>query len=160
MGPPGCGKSFLGSRLAALGIARYTELEPILVERFGTGERFAANKDAALRFIRDHFEAELRGGPRPVAFESTGVSDRPLLESLVRDRRVQLVKVDTPKAVCIERVAARPRHRNLSNDAAMTERVHDFWYAEVAPTYDFAAAVDGADTEAALATVRRLLESL
>ena len=157
MGPPGSGKTFFGKRLAELGMARYVELEPILVERFGTGASFLANKGAALAFIAESHEAALAESGLPVAIESTGVSDRPLLEKLGARYRLLVVKVLAPKALCMERVASRARDRNLSNDVEATARFHDFWHAKIEPSYAFACAVDGTDLDAAVRTLGALL---
>jgi len=159
MGPPGSGKSFLGNQLARRGIASYAELEPILVEKFGRGAEFLANKRAVVRFIRESYAQQLRDARGPVAFESTGVSDRPLLEELLREHALLLVKLETPKATCLERVASRPQDRNIGNDREATARFYDFWYRDIEPTYDFAVSVDGTNVEAALRDVARLLSS-
>jgi shikimate kinase len=157
MGPPGSGKSFVGNRLRERGIMRYTELEPILVQRFGTGAEFLANKAAAVRFIRESYAELLRPGRGPVALESTGVSDRPLLEELLRAHVLLLVKVETPKTTCLERVASRPKHLNIGNDLEAAARFYDFWHRDIAPTYAFAASIDGTNIEAALTDLERLV---
>ena len=36
MGPPGTGKSYLGNRLRERGVASYLEIEPLIVEEFGS----------------------------------------------------------------------------------------------------------------------------
>lgn len=82
IGPPGCGKSHLGRLLISSGVADYVELEPILVERFGKGEEFLANKTAALAFIAKHFRDRIANADTVIAFESTGLSDWPMLEEL------------------------------------------------------------------------------
>ena len=157
MGPPGSGKSFIGTRLAELGLASYVELEPILVEKFGTGAQFLANKDAAVRFIAQSYDEQLSAPGRAVALESTGVSDRPLLERLLRRHRLLLVRVNTPREVCVERVATRARGRNIGNDAEAAGRFHDFWHATIEPTYDFACAVDGTHLDEAVDSIASLL---
>jgi len=157
MGPPGCGKSFLGNHLARLGIVTFVELEPILVEKFGKGAAFQANKDAALKFIRESCLRQLRVAKGPIAFESTGVSDRALIEELVGGHQVLLVKVETPKVVCLERLATRPRARNLSNDLAAGARFYDFWHRDIEPTYAFAATVDGTSVSEATRAIVAML---
>ena len=158
MGPPGSGKSFIGNALAARGIASYVELEPLLVAKFGQGDRFLANKRAALAFIRASYETQLASASKPVALESTGVSDRPLLEGLLERFTLALISVHTPKGVCLERVRDRPRHLNIGNDLAATAEFYDFWYREVEPSYPIASTIDGTDVERALHDIARILK--
>src|SRR5262249_40385615 len=86
----------------------------------------------------------------PVAFESTGVSDRPLLEELTTSFDLLLVKVQTPRATCVERVVTRAQHLNLANDPTAAAQFHDFWYREIEPSYCFAASVDGTNIDRSL----------
>jgi hypothetical protein len=158
MGPPGCGKSFLGNHLSELGVVSYVELEPILVEKFGTGPEFAANKPRAIDFIRQSYREQLADRSRVVAFESTGVTDRPHLEDLLRCHRVALVKVATAKPICLQRIAERARGRNISNDIVASDRFYYFWRDEVAPTYAFALEVKGDDVDGATNMIRRYLQ--
>jgi gluconate kinase len=157
MGPPGSGKSYIGNSLATEKIASYLELEPLLVEKFGKGAEFLSNKDAALRFIRESYSEQLQHARGPVAFESTGVSDRALIESLRREYQFLLVKVETPRDTCVARVASRPGHLNIGNDVAASARFYDFWYRDIEPTYRFAASVDGTNVDAAVRDIANLL---
>src|SRR5687767_1611426 len=116
IGPPGAGKSYLGRALAERGIAHYTELEPILMRRFGQGAQFAQHKLAALAFLRDHYHQELQQTGHVVVIESTGLSDRPIIEAIAQQYRCLFVKVDAAKDLCLTRVAQRERGRNVSND--------------------------------------------
>lgn len=159
MGPPGSGKSFIGNTLARRGIARYVELEPILVKKFGKGSEFLSNKAAALAFIRESYRTQLNEAAGPIAIESTGVSDRAFIEEMVREHGLLLDKIVTAKATCLERVANRPKDLNIGNDVSASARFHDFWYASVEPTYTFAAAVDGTDIEGAICDIAELLAS-
>jgi shikimate kinase len=156
MGPPGSGKSVLGHHLAARGIAAYQELEPILRERFGAEDAFRTRKQEALAFLADAYREQIASSPLPVAIESTGLSDRPNLERLMREHRVALAHLRVPRETCVERVVGRPPGDHLS-DANDRERIggfYDFWYAQVFPTYRFDLVVDGADVEAAAAAIR------
>ena len=159
MGPPGSGKSFIGNCLALRGIAHYVELEPVLVARFGQRRDFLLRKEAALRFIRDSYITQLKDAARPVAFESTGVSDRSLLEDLMRQHTLILAKIQTPRHICVERVTRRPNHLNLGNDPSATAKFYDFWYKAVEPTYSFAATIDGVDIDRALREIAQLLDA-
>ena len=159
MGPPGCGKSYLGNRLKQQGMASYVEIEPLLVERFGTGQEFARNKARALAFLRQCVHEQLAERVGVVAFESTGLSDRPLLEEIQRSHRVALIKLMTPKSTCLERIGARAAGRNLSNDVAASERFWDYWHREIAPGYNFDLEIDGEDAGTASEVIRRFLQT-
>lgn len=51
-----------------------------------------------------------------------------------------------------------PTHLNIRNDVAASARFFDFWYKEIEPTYDFAAAVDDTNVEVAVSDIAKLLE--
>jgi hypothetical protein len=142
------------------GITHYVELEPRLVAIFGKGAQFLANKVAALQFVRESYATQLRYATGPVAFESTGVSDRALIDALRARHVLLLVHVATPKATCVARVAGRPDHLNIGNDVDAAARFYDFWYAQVAPSYRFAATVDGTDVESAGGSIASLLQGV
>lgn len=119
MGPPGSGKSYLGRALRDASVARYEEVEPLFVARFSTGASFAARKDEALAFIRGRYERQLGVPGLPVVIETTGLSDRPMLDDLVARYRLAFVALDTAREVCIERV----RGRVPGGTSAMTSRL-------------------------------------
>jgi hypothetical protein len=77
MGPFGAGKTHICSRMSAARIAHYTELEPIVYERLGNGPDFGLER--ATEYIRSSYYEQLSSLQRVVAFESTGVTQRPLL---------------------------------------------------------------------------------
>jgi predicted kinase len=156
MGPPGSGKSFLGRRLHECGIASYVELEPILVNRFGQGSEFASNKQAALELICQSYTRQLESREQLVAFESTGISDRSVLESLMQRYTIEIIKVCTPKDVCMSRIASRRPGSNLTNDREANARLYDYWYDVIEPTYAFSREVDGTDAEAAVSRIREV----
>jgi adenylate kinase family enzyme len=160
MGPPGSGKSFLGNDLSRRGITSFVELEPILRQRFGTGEAFRARiREAGALLVRSYRE-QLARSALPVAFESTGVSDRAILEELMRDHRVGLARVKTARAICVARVVSRPAGANINEtaDRELVGRLYDRWTREIAPTYRFDLEVDGTDVEAAALSLRAFLE--
>lgn len=156
MGPPGAGKSFIAKALRDSGVARYTELEPRLIREFGEYEEFVANKEGALRFIQNHLEAEL-ADPTPVLFESTGISDRAMLVDLGKRYPLVLIKVKTPKSICMERIGRRSPGRNITNDLWNNDRVYEHWCAEVEHSYGFDLEVDGSDAESAVNEISALI---
>ena len=159
MGPPGSDKSFLGTRLARDGVVSYLELEPLLREMFGAEDAFLANKRGALEFIVRSYRDQLAASERPVAIETTGVSDRPILEQLARERQIAIAHVKADRDVCVDRVVSRPVGRNISatTDRERVGRFWDLWHERIAPTYRFDLVLDGQDVEAATAAVRRFL---
>jgi hypothetical protein len=133
-------------------------MEPILAERFGRGETFEARLAEVGAFLWRSY-LELATSALPVAFESTGVSDRSLLDALCRSRRVAFVRVETPRGTCVERVLDRGASRNVSSadDPERVGRFYDLWCERVAPTLRFDATVDGTDVASAARTIREML---
>lgn len=155
MGPFGSGKTHLGHALHAARIAEYVELEPIIYDRFGDGADF--DVAAATPFLRSHYHRRLESPNVPQAFESTGVTQRPLVLEVQASYRVALVRVQTPKSVCLERVAARDHSGNQTARIENASLFFDFWTEEVAPSFDFSLVVAGTDEASAVAAVARLL---
>jgi hypothetical protein len=160
MGPPGSGKSFLGNYLAERAIASYVELEPVLRQRFGTGDAFRARISEVGAFLMRSYLEQLAAAALPVAFESTGVSDRPILEQLMRDYRVAYVWVNASRAICMERVVSRATGANVSEtaDRELVGRFYDLWHRKVAPTFRFDLEVDGTNVEGATNSLRAFLD--
>jgi deoxyadenosine/deoxycytidine kinase len=156
MGFPGSGKSFLANHLSAEGIASYLEIEPILVARFGTGQEFQSQIKEVGAFLWRSYSEQLCSSQLPVIFESTGVSDRILLDRLRRTYQTAIVHVRTDRSTCISRLLRRARGYNISNsdDPEVIGGFYDFWYEQVAPTYGFDLSVDGVDVQAATREIR------
>lgn len=134
MGPFGSGKSYLGRQLNAHGIASYTELEPIIYERFGKGDEF--DLESATEFLREYYGQHL-SSVGLAAFESTGVVQRPLLLEVIDRYEIALVRVNTPKQVCLTRVAKRNQSSSNPIDPDNATEFFDFWTNEIAPTNQF-----------------------
>ena len=155
MGPFGAGKSHLGRRLDAEGIARYTELEPLVYDRFEIDGTFEVEE--ATKYIRSFYLDELSRNEGVVALESTGITQRPLLLEVMERYRVALIWLATPKGVCLERI----KRRNI--DAIRPIRVckanefYDYWTAEIAPQYEFSLQIDGTDGESAMHEIKRFI---
>jgi hypothetical protein len=148
----------LGRYLAEQGIARYTELEPVLVRHFGQGEQFARNKTAALQFLRDTYQKELKRDGQVVVIESTGLSDRPIIEELARHYRFVYVKIDAVRELCTKRITDRKDGRNISNDVEAARAFYDFWQREIAPSFSFDLVVTGDHTEEAARQIKDFLK--
>ena len=157
MGPFGCGKTYLGKRLRIQNIAEYVELEPIVYERFGAGSDFDVAR--ATEYIRSQYMQQLSSSKKLVAFESTGITQRPLLLEVMERYRVALVRVCTPKEICLQRVF----HRNASAPTPIESRkaseFFDYWNDEVAPTYEFAMDVDGTDEHKAVEDIQTFVDN-
>ena len=158
-GPPGSGKSHLGRKLASEGIADYQELEPVLRQRFGSRAAFQERILEAGAFVWKSYQEQLRNAARPVAFESAGVDDAQLLEALRERYALAWVRVQTDRAVCVERLLTRPRERNISSsdDPERLDRFLSSWETEIAPRYRFDLVVDGTDCAAAASAIRDFL---
>ena len=135
LGPPGSGKSCRCRRLLENGLGLYEEIEPILVKQFGTLEVFASNRAKAIAYTEQFLRGQLSAADGIVLMESTGHSDRAMLERLEGDFDVRYVRLDTPRVLCVERVRTRARGRNISNDHQAAGRFHDFWTENTRENY-------------------------
>lgn len=154
MGPFGSGKSYLGRQLNERGVARYTELEPIIYDLFSDGDDF--DLKGATAYIRQHYQEQLTANLGLVAFESTGVVQRPLLLEMISRYRIALVRVCTPKVVCLQRVAQRNQTAKRPLDIDKADQFFNYWTEEIAPTYEFALEVDGTEADKAVEAIQRL----
>ncbi len=154
MGPFGSGKSYLGKRLNDQGIAHYREIEPIVYELFGQGAEL--DIEQATKYIRNHYHEQLSSNKSLVAFESTGVVQRPLLLEVMEKYAIAVVRVCTPKAICLKRVERRNLDSKNPIDILKAAEFFDYWTDEIAPTYHFALEVDGTNEDAAIQAIRLL----
>lgn len=158
MGPPGSGKSTLGRELDRQGVVSYTELEPILVERFGRGEEFARHRPKAHEWIWSFYRRALQTSPLPVAMETTGIAGRDFLEEIQATGRVLLIKLTTPREVCVSRALSRPKGAHVTDHGrAAAGRFFDHWHGDVAPTYAFDLCVSGTDLDADVESIKACL---
>ncbi len=157
MGPPGSGKSTIGSELNERDIASYTELEPILVEMFGEGEQFLVRRPEAHGWIRDFYREQAVESNLPVAYETTGISDREFHEELSRKYKLFYVKIETSRSLCLERVRTRPSGRHVNALTVSAGEFYDYWYSEIEPTYQFDLSVKGTNTSDAVESIEGAL---
>ncbi len=158
MGPFGSGKSYLGRCLRHEGIADYIELEPIIYDLFGKGDEF--DLERATAYLRSSYYDQLSSRKRLVAFESTGVVQRPLLLEIMEKYEIALVRVCTPKELCLVRVINRNLTSNNPIEVSKATAFFDYWRDEIAPTYHFALEVDGTDEQSALQAIKLLNTSV
>lgn len=154
MGPFGSGKSYLGRRLHSKGVAQFTELEPIVYDLFSNES--GLDIDNATKYIRAHYFDTLSSNQGLAAFESTGVVQRPLLLEVLEKYQIALVRICTPKEICLERVAQRNLESKYPVELSKAAEFHDYWTQEIAPTYDFALEVTGLDEQAAIQAIKTL----
>lgn len=159
MGPPGAGKTYLGKLLAERGFVAYADHERALLEKYGTAERFAANKEEAVAALNSEREEQIAMSTRPVYIETTGVSDEPWLRGLSERWRVVFVAVVPPQDRCAARVAGRPDGGNLNNDPERTRVFYDHWNGKVRPRYDFARVLSGTNADEDIAEIAEVLAS-
>ena len=137
VGPPGSGKTYVGHLLARqLGYA-FSDVERELMERYGSREAFLEDKDEALALRESELRKTIESSHVPVVIESTGLSDRVMLEGLQSEFTVILVKLWSPSETCVARVRSRKAGSNFSNSPEDTARLHEIWMREAAPSYDF-----------------------
>jgi len=110
-------------------------------------------------FLWRSYTEQLRSSQLPVIFESTGVSDRLLLDRLRCSYQTAIVHVKAGRSLCIRRLLGRARGYNISNsdDPEVIGGFYDFWCERVAPTYDFDLSIDGADIQAATRKLREFI---
>jgi len=110
-------------------------------------------------FLWHSYTEQLRCSQLPVIFESTGVSDRLLLDRLRRSYQTAIVRVRAARSLYIRRLLGRARGYNISNsdDPEVNGGFYDFWCEQVAPTYDFDLSVDGVDVQAATREIREFI---
>ncbi len=155
MGPFGSGKSYLGRRLHKEGIAQFTDLEPIVYDLFSNEDDLDIER--ATKYIRTHYFDTLSAKQGLAAFESTGVVQRPLLLEVLNTFQVALVRVCTPKEICLERIAQRNLKSQRPVELENATNFYDYWTEEIAPTYQFTLEVDGLDAQAATQAIKSLI---
>lgn len=125
LGPPGSGKSTIGRELERRGY-RWRDWESVLVERWGSREQFIAAKAEALPALHAEIAAWVRECGAPAVFETTGLSDAPLLDELVATTDALVVRLEVDEDEAMRRVTSRARDEHLSDDVDANRRV---WHA-------------------------------
>jgi shikimate kinase len=119
-GPPGSGKTAVGSALAELGYW-FDDREAALLARYGPIAEFRARKDEAVDRLHADFLAALQAETRPWVYESTALTERDWVALLRDEFGGFLVRLDVSLETALQRVADRAAGGNLSNEASMTE---------------------------------------
>ena len=158
LGAPGSGKSSVGERLGANGL-RWREWEPVIVDRWGSRERFIAAKDEALPALHQQIRDWVAGDGAPAVFETTGLSDAPLLVELRRSGGAYVVRLDVTEREALRRVAAREGGRHLTDELEDNRRVWVAFHERVVPDTEVDLVID-TDTEPIDAVVRTIITAL
>ncbi|HEY8544761.1 MAG TPA: hypothetical protein VIL36_06925 [Acidimicrobiales bacterium] len=132
LGAPGSGKSTVGARLARDGF-RWRDWEVELLRRWGGREGFLARKDEALPVFHDEVRRWIVEDGPPAVFETTGLSDAPLLARLQDEAAAFVVRLDVGEVEALRRIAARPRDRHLTDDPSASRRVVQAFQTHVVP---------------------------
>jgi shikimate kinase len=122
LGPPGSGKSTIGAELGRRGL-RWREWESAVLDRWGSRDRFVAHKGEALPLLHREILEWCTRGERPAVFETTGLSDAPLLDDLQRDASCLVVQLDVSEPGALARVASREAGRHLTDDLDATSSI-------------------------------------
>lgn len=158
LGAPGSGKSSVGERLGARGF-RWREWEPLIVERWGGRERFVAAKDEALPALHREIRDWIADDGGPAVFETTGLSDSPLLAELRRSGRAYVVRLDVTEAEALRRVSTRERGRHLTDELDDNRRVWAAFHERVVPATDVDLVID-TESESIDSAVRTIITAL
>jgi shikimate kinase len=132
VGAPGSGKSSIGRRLGQLGL-RWRDWEAAIVERWGTRDAFVARKAEALPALHDEIVGWIGSDRTPAVFETTGLSDAPLLARLAASGGALVVRLDVGEEEALRRVAQRERGRHLSDEPEPNRQVWRAFQERVAP---------------------------
>lgn len=158
LGAPGSGKSSVGERLGATGF-RWREWEPVIVERWGSRESFIAAKADALPALHQEVRDWIADDGAPALFETTGLSDAPLLRELQRSGRAYVVRLDVTEREALRRVAVRESGRHLTDELEDSRRVWVAFHERVVPNTDVDLVID-TDTESIDSVVRTITTAL
>jgi shikimate kinase len=116
-GPPGSGKSTIGEELGRRGL-RWREWESVILERWGSRERFVEHKAEALPELHAEILAWIASDRSIAVIETTGLSDAPLVSALQGSGDALVVRLDVSEDEALRRVAVRQQGRHLNDDVA------------------------------------------
>src|SRR5262245_710138 len=115
LGAPGSGKSTVGAELGRRGL-RWRSWEPVMLARWGSRDAFLAQKAEALPALHEEILAWIAADPTPAVYETTGLSDAPLLARLAASGGAFVVRLDVSEPDALRRIEQRPRGEHLTDD--------------------------------------------
>jgi shikimate kinase len=115
LGPPGSGKSTIAEHLSRRGL-RWRDWESIIVQRWSSRENFIANKAEALPALHEEILEWIESERAVAVFETSGLSDAPLLSILESDGHALVVRLDVSEAEALRRVQDREKGRHLTDE--------------------------------------------
>jgi len=158
LGAPGSGKSTIGRELGLRGL-RWREWEQILVDRWGSREAFLEVKAEALPKLHREVLEWMSSDGGPAVFETTGLSDAPLLAELRQTSQALVVRLDVGVEHALARIAARDQAQHLTNSLDDNRRVWRAFQEHVVPTADVDLVID-TNSEPVDAVVEKILQRL
>lgn len=116
LGPPGSGKTVIGTELSAQYGFRFRDYEAFLVEKYGPLELFVNHKKQAVKEVHEAILASISEVGPPVVLETTALSERKFIDDLIKTYTAFTVLLEVAAETALDRILERPRGRNLSND--------------------------------------------
>jgi shikimate kinase len=116
-GPPGSGKSTIGEELGRRGL-RWREWESVILERWGSRERFVEHKAEALPELHKEMLTWIASDGAIAVIETTGLSDALLISALRGSGEALVVRLDVSEEEALRRVAVRQQGRHLNDELA------------------------------------------
>lgn len=122
LGPPGSGKTTVGAELGRRGF-RWREWELAILERWHSRENFLVHKAETMPLLHEEIRAWCRELGGTAVFETTGLSDAPLIDGFEHDGVCFVVRLDVSERTAVARVAMRESGRHLADDLEAARRV-------------------------------------
>jgi len=132
LGPPGSGKSTIAEHLSRRGL-RWRDWESTIVQRWSSRENFIANKSDALPELHDEILKWIASDRTVAVFETTGLSDAPLLSLLERSGHALVVRLDVSEVEALRRVNDREKGQHLTDEVEANRRVWRAFQEHVFP---------------------------
>jgi hypothetical protein len=104
-----------------------------ILKRWGSREDFIARKSEALPTLHDEIRRWIASDSNPAVFETTGLSDGPLLSEMAASGRALIVRLDVSEEEALRRIQERVRGRHLSDELAVNRRVWRAFHDHVIP---------------------------
>ena len=141
LGAPASGKTTVGEALHAAGL-RWRDWESWILDRWNSRDQFLDVKAQALPVLHAETRDWINSGETTAVIETTGLSDEPLIRSLVDGGETLVIRLDVTEGEASRRAAERKQGSHLTDDAELTRRTWNAFYKEVAPRTDIDVVID------------------